>query len=281
METLVAASIVIQCRCPPGFLLALHVLFLKGDNGCARVWRSSLDIGVSSGKMKDIPGVLWISLGTRNELIGKPCASGRYTILIGLVESVGSVILALRGLVSCQSRLVGPFSCGHWGLQCITLGLELWQSCRVGVCDEILCKSGLESCLTGGEWLCSVLLCEQVVVVDNYVKRQVPDLICHQRVSLHCRHAIILAAICLPCVQVALNGSVGVGICWHGGSISTGGNGGDRVVIGLFLCNFSWKECLLLGNSTLSFIGTFSCIEISLELTKSSLRSTVCRLFCA
>lgn len=151
VETLVAASIVSQCRCPPGFLLTLHVVFLKGNNCCARVCRSSLGIGVVTGKMEDIPGVLWISLGTRNEFIGEPCASGRYTILIGLEESVGNVILTLGGLVKRQSRLVARFSSGHWGLQCITLGLELSQSCRVGVCDEIFCKSCLESGLTSGE----------------------------------------------------------------------------------------------------------------------------------
>ena len=264
METLVATSIVCQCLGPPVFLFSLHISFQGINLLSAGVCRGSSDSGVTLGKIEDIPGVLWIFLGTRNEFIGKPCTSGCNSICIGLVESVSSVIRGLAGIVRCQSRIVGRFSCGHWGLPCITLGLESRQSCRFRVCDEVLCKSGLESWLTSWERLRRILCRELVVVVDNWVKWGVLYLICYQLISLGCRCTIIGAAICLPCVHPALQLSICAGVCWHVGSIGSSRNEGNRVVIGCFLGLIRRKECLLLGNSTSLFISAFSGVEISL-----------------
>ena len=148
MLTLVAASIVCQCLCPIVFLFTLHILLIKVYLVCTWVSRSLSDSWVILRKIEDIPGVLRISLLTWNELISKSCASRCNIILIGLIKSVGSVISGLVSIISCQSRLIGRVSCGHWGLILITLVLESLQSSRFRVCDEVLCKSGLESCLT-------------------------------------------------------------------------------------------------------------------------------------
>ena len=234
MLTLVAASVVCQCLCPPVFLFTLHVALEKVNLGLARVCRGRSNRGVVLGKIEDIPGVLWISFGTRNELIGKSCASGRNTISIGQVEIVGCVKGNQVGIVICQSRLVGRFSCGHWGLSCITLSLELRQGCISWISNQILCKGILESSLTRRERLLSILLRELVVVVDNQVKRKLADLICHQLVTLCCRCAIVGAAVCLPYVQIALQRSIRVGVRWHVGIIGNSCYGGDRVVISCF-----------------------------------------------
>ena len=107
METLVAATIVIQRLCPPFFLFGLHVILEKVELSYSRIGRGSSECGVVFGEIEDIPGVLRIPLGTRDKLVREPCASGRCAQSIGLVVSIGSIIELQVRIVCALGRLVG------------------------------------------------------------------------------------------------------------------------------------------------------------------------------